>query len=50
MGGVDGLVDQTRSIERVVTALGLDNVAFEGSESWMIQRLFSSKLNKVLSS
>lgn len=33
MGGVDGLIDQTRSIERVVTALGLDGIAFEGSDS-----------------
>ncbi|MEM9780647.1 MAG: imelysin family protein, partial [Pseudomonadota bacterium] len=28
MGGVEGLIDQTRSIERVVTALGLDQIAF----------------------
>ena len=33
MGGVNGLIDQTRSIERVVTALGLDQIAFEGSNS-----------------
>lgn len=33
MGGVNGLIDQTRSIERVVTALGLDGIAFEGSDS-----------------
>lgn len=33
MGGVNGLIDQTRSIERIVTALGLDAVAFEGSDS-----------------
>ncbi|MGH1415058.1 MAG: imelysin family protein [Pelagimonas sp.] len=33
MGGVNGLVDQTKSIERAVTALGLENVAFEGSDS-----------------
>ncbi|AUQ53516.1 imelysin family protein [Phaeobacter inhibens] len=33
MGGVNGLVDQTRSIERVVTALDLDGVAIEGSDS-----------------
>ncbi len=33
MGGVDALVDQTRSIERVVNVLGLDNIAFEGSDS-----------------
>ena len=33
MGGVNGLVDQTKSIERVVVALGLDGIAFEGSDS-----------------
>jgi len=33
MRGVNGLIDQTRSIERVVTALGLDGVEFEGSDS-----------------
>ena len=33
MGGVNGLIDQTRSIERVVQALDLDEVAFEGSDS-----------------
>ena len=33
MGGVNGLIDQTRSIERVVSALGLDGISFEGSES-----------------
>ena len=33
MGGVNGLVDQTRSIERVVSALGLDQIVFEGSDS-----------------
>ena len=33
MGGVNGLIDQTRSIERVVTALGLDGISFEGSDS-----------------
>ena len=33
MGGVNGLIDQTRSIERVVTALGLNQIAFEGSDS-----------------
>ena len=33
MGGVNGLIDQTRSFERVVTALGIDQVAFEGSDS-----------------
>ncbi|MGR3443294.1 MAG: imelysin family protein [Thalassococcus profundi] len=33
MAAVDGLIDQTRSIERVVTELGLDSIAFEGSDS-----------------
>jgi len=33
MGGVNALVDQTRSIERAVTVLGLDIIAFEGSDS-----------------
>ncbi|ETX29577.1 imelysin family protein [Roseivivax isoporae] len=33
MGAVDALVAQTRSIERAVTALGLDGVGFEGSDS-----------------
>ena len=33
MGGVNALVDQTRSIERAVSALGLDAIAFEGSDS-----------------
>ena len=33
MGGVDGVVDQTGSIERIVSALGLDQIAFEGSDS-----------------
>ena len=33
MAGVNGLIDQTRSIERVVTLLGLDTIAFEGSDS-----------------
>ena len=33
MGGVNGLIDQTRSIERVVSVLGLDQIAFEGSDS-----------------
>jgi putative iron-regulated protein len=33
MGGVNSLIDQTRSIERVVTTLGLDLIAFEGSDS-----------------
>lgn len=31
--GVDALVKQTRSIERAVTALALDQIAFEGSDS-----------------
>ncbi|WP_126978314.1 imelysin family protein [Frigidibacter oleivorans] len=30
---VDGLVDQTSSIERAVTALGVSDIAFEGSDS-----------------
>jgi putative iron-regulated protein len=30
---VNGLIDQTRSIERVVKTLGLDGIAFEGSDS-----------------
>ncbi|WP_419555510.1 imelysin family protein [Pseudaestuariivita rosea] len=33
MGGVNGLIDQTRSIERVVAALDLDQIEFEGSDS-----------------
>ncbi len=33
MGGVSGLVDQTRTIERIVTALELDGIEFEGSDS-----------------
>ncbi|KEO50860.1 peptidase [Thioclava pacifica DSM 10166] len=33
MGGVNGLIDQTRSIERVVRTLELDQIAFEGSDS-----------------
>ncbi|MCP4819292.1 MAG: peptidase [Shimia sp.] len=33
MGGVNGLVDQTKSIERVVTTLGLDGISVEGSDS-----------------
>ncbi|SIO05218.1 imelysin family protein [Vannielia litorea] len=33
MGAVDALVAQTRSIERAVTALGLDGIAVEGSDS-----------------
>ncbi|WP_298852266.1 imelysin family protein [uncultured Ruegeria sp.] len=33
MGGVNGLVDQTKTIERIVTALELDGIEFEGSDS-----------------
>ncbi|MHA3915342.1 imelysin family protein [Halovulum sp. GXIMD14793] len=33
MGGVNGLIDQTKSIERVVAALGLEGIEFEGSDS-----------------
>ncbi|WP_299740681.1 imelysin family protein [uncultured Roseobacter sp.] len=33
MGAVDALVDQTRAIERAVAALGVDQIAFEGSDS-----------------
>ena len=33
MGAVDALVDQTRSIERAVAALGLDQIGFAGSDS-----------------
>ncbi len=33
MGGVNGLVDQTKTIERIVTALDLDQIDFEGSDS-----------------
>ncbi len=33
MAGVNGLIDQTKSIERVVSALSLDGIAFEGSDS-----------------
>ena len=33
MGGVNSLIDQTHTIERVVTSLGLDGIAFEGSDS-----------------
>jgi putative iron-regulated protein len=32
-GAIDALVDQTRSIERAVTALKLDTIAFEDSDS-----------------
>ncbi|NHW17486.1 peptidase, partial [Escherichia coli] len=33
MGAVDGLVAQTREIERAVSALELDQIGFEGSDS-----------------
>ncbi|EET49820.1 imelysin family protein [Thalassobium sp. R2A62] len=33
MGGVNGLIDQTRFIERVIAALGVDGVGIEGSDS-----------------
>lgn len=33
MGGVNGLIDQTRSIERVIAALGAEGVGIEGSDS-----------------
>ena len=33
MGGVNALVDQTRSIERAVAVLRVDKIAFEGSDS-----------------
>lgn len=33
MAAVEGLIDQTRSIERVVIALELDQIEFEGSDS-----------------
>ncbi|MEM8569381.1 MAG: imelysin family protein [Pseudomonadota bacterium] len=33
MGGVNALVDQTRTIERVVSALGVEDIDFEGSDS-----------------
>jgi putative iron-regulated protein len=33
MAGVGALIEQTRSIERMVAALGLDAIAFEGSDS-----------------
>ncbi|MGD1884614.1 MAG: imelysin family protein [Paracoccaceae bacterium] len=33
MGAVNALTDQTRSIERVVAALGVDAIEFEGSDS-----------------
>ena len=32
MAGVNGLIDQTRSFEKIVGALSLHNVAFEGSD------------------
>tara|TARA_R110002049_G_scaffold23781_6_gene84678 strand:- start:64406 stop:65665 length:1260 start_codon:yes stop_codon:yes gene_type:complete len=33
MGGVNALIDQTKTIERIVTIFGLDGLAFEGSDS-----------------
>ncbi len=33
MGGVNGLVDQTKTIERIVALLELDQIDFEGSDS-----------------
>ncbi|MBT0958505.1 peptidase [Alphaproteobacteria bacterium KMM 3653] len=33
LSAVDALVKQTKSIERAVTALGIDTIAFEGSDS-----------------
>lgn len=33
MAGVNGLIDQTKTIERIVTALELDQIEFEGSDS-----------------
>ena len=33
MGGVNALIDQTRSIERAVAILGVDKIDFEGSDS-----------------
>jgi putative iron-regulated protein len=33
MGGVNALIDQTKTIERIVAALDLDQIAFEGSDS-----------------
>jgi putative iron-regulated protein len=33
MGGVDALIAQTRSIERIVAGLDLDGIEFEGSDS-----------------
>ncbi|SMX30876.1 imelysin family protein [Octadecabacter ascidiaceicola] len=33
MGGVNAFIDQTRSIERIVAAVGVDGIAIEGSDS-----------------
>ncbi len=33
MGGVKGLIEQTQTIERIVAVLGLEQIAFEGSDS-----------------
>ena len=33
MDGVTTLIDQTRTIERITAALGVDGIAIEGSDS-----------------
>ena len=33
MGGVNALIEQTKTIERIVATLKLENVAIEGSDS-----------------
>ncbi len=33
MDGVTALITQTKTVERIMTTLGLENVAFEGSDS-----------------
>ncbi|WP_377190772.1 imelysin family protein [Ruegeria meonggei] len=33
MGGVNGFIDQTKTIERIVTTMQLDQIDFEGSDS-----------------
>jgi putative iron-regulated protein len=33
MGGVNALIDQTRTIERITAALGVEGITFEGSDS-----------------
>ena len=35
---IDALLAQTKSIENRRRALNLNSIAFEGSDSWMIQR------------